>query len=56
VVALTLHECLKYYQEGERKINGDIKPFTLIESYFTEAKFFEEDAVLKETALAANPP
>jgi len=38
---------------GERKINGDIKPFTLAESDFADAQFFKEDAVLKETTPAA---
>jgi len=47
VVAPTLHQCPKYYHE--RKINGDVKRFTMAESDFTDAKFFEQDAAPKET-------
>jgi len=32
-----------------KKINGDVKPFTKAESYFTDSKFFEEGTVPKET-------
>jgi len=42
-VASTLHQCLEYYHGGERKINGDVKPFTKVESHFADFKFFEED-------------
>ena len=49
IVASTLHECLKYYRNGERKINGDVKPFTKAESHFADARFFEEGAAPKET-------
>jgi len=48
VVASTLHQCLKYYRDGEKKVNGDIKPFTKAESYFANARFFEEESPLKE--------
>jgi len=48
VTTSTLHQCLMYSQEGEKKINGDVKLFTMIESYFGDAKFFEEDTALKE--------
>jgi len=43
IVASTLHQCLKYYRGGERKINGDVKPFTKAKSHFADSKFFEED-------------
>ncbi|XP_074271002.1 uncharacterized protein LOC141594921 [Silene latifolia] len=42
VVASTLHQCLKYYRDGEKKINGDVKPFSTVESYFADARFYEE--------------
>ncbi|CAM8903253.1 unnamed protein product [Rhodiola kirilowii] len=48
VVASTLHQCLKYYRDGERKINGDVKPFTKADSFFADAKFFEENGVSRE--------
>jgi len=49
IVAFTLHHCLKYYPDGEKKINGDIKPFTKAESHFTDARFFEEGTAPKKT-------
>jgi len=52
IVASTLHQCLKYYRGGERKINGDVQPFTRAESYFADAKFFEEDSVPKEMMIS----
>jgi len=52
VVASTLHQCLKYYRDGEKKINGDVKSFAKAESHFADAKFFEEGAPLKETMPA----
>ena len=47
-----MHQCLKYYREGERKINADIKSFTVAESHLADRMFFEEDAALKESILA----
>jgi len=43
---------LKYYQGGERQINGSVKPFTRVESHFADARFFEEDDTTKETMPA----
>jgi len=48
VVASTLHQCLKYYHDWEKKINGDVKPFTKAESYFIDARFFKEGTPMKE--------
>jgi len=31
VVASTLHQCFKYRRDREKKINGDVKPFTKAE-------------------------
>jgi len=28
VIALTLHQCLKYYRNGEKKVNGDTRART----------------------------
>jgi len=52
VIASTLHQRLKYYRDGEKKVNGDTKPFTKAESYFTHAIFFDKDAPLKEAMPA----
>jgi len=49
IVASTLHQCLKYYHGGEKKINDNFKPFTRVESHFTDFKFFEEGNPSKET-------
>jgi len=48
-LCLHLHECLKYFLDRERKINGNVKPFTKAKSHFADAGSFEEDDALKET-------
>ncbi|XP_074266159.1 uncharacterized protein LOC141588627 [Silene latifolia] len=48
VVSSTLHQCLKYYCGGERKIDGDAKPFSKADSFFADAKFFEENGTSSE--------
>jgi len=48
-MAFTLHQCLEYYRGAERKINGNVKPFTNVEYHFADARFFEEGDVYKET-------
>jgi len=50
---MTLHQCLKYYCDGEKKISGDTKPFTKAESYLSDARFFEGGDPLRETMSAA---
>ena len=42
----------KYYHKGERKINGDVRPFTKAESHFTNAKFLEEGSAPKEMMIS----
>ncbi|XP_074277586.1 uncharacterized protein LOC141601220 [Silene latifolia] len=62
VVASTLHQCLKYYRGGERKIDEDAKSFSKADSFFADAKFFEENGkggkreknIIKED-IAASP-
>ena len=56
VVASTLNQCLKYYWAAETMINGNFKPFNVVESHFIDAKFFKKDATSKETILAAMSP
>ncbi|XP_074299684.1 uncharacterized protein LOC141630833 [Silene latifolia] len=48
VVASNLHQCLKYYRGGERKIDGDAKPFSKVDSFFADTKFFEENGTSSE--------
>ncbi|KAM3007499.1 hypothetical protein FF2_031739 [Malus domestica] len=43
VVPYTLHQCLKFYQEGAKVIYGDTKPFTEAESHFADAKFYMDE-------------
>jgi hypothetical protein len=41
VVPSTLHQCLKYIEDGvEKRIIGDLKPFTYKEAHYSDAKFF----------------
>ena len=48
VVPSTLHQCLKFYRDGVKVIQGDTKPFTEAESHFADAKFYmDEDTVLE---------
>jgi len=48
-MASTLYKCLKYYQNGEKKILGDVKPFTKAKSHFANTRLFEKGATPKET-------
>ncbi|KAM1690340.1 hypothetical protein ACFXTN_029253 [Malus domestica] len=49
VVPYTLHQCLKFYQEGAKAIYGDTKPFTEAESHFADAKFYMDEDMVPET-------
>jgi len=49
IIASTVHQYLKYYQDGKIRINGNIKPFTKVESHFAYVRFFKEDDAPKET-------
>ncbi|KAL0287171.1 UNVERIFIED_CONTAM: hypothetical protein Sangu_2704100 [Sesamum angustifolium] len=45
VVPSTWHQCFKYYRNGiVKKVLGDNKPFTEVESHFADAKYYIEDA------------
>jgi len=48
ILVSNLHQCLKDYQGGERNININVKPFTKVESHFTDVGFFKEDDAPKE--------
>ncbi|KAK2974030.1 LOW QUALITY PROTEIN: hypothetical protein RJ640_006222 [Escallonia rubra] len=48
VVPSTLHQCLKFYRDGEKKVDGDCRPFTEAESYFADAKFYMESETSQE--------
>ncbi|KAM1818814.1 hypothetical protein ACFX11_000569 [Malus domestica] len=48
VVPSTLHQCLKFYQEGVKVIYGDTKPFTEAESHFADAKFYMDEYMVPE--------
>ncbi|TYK02858.1 ty3-gypsy retrotransposon protein [Cucumis melo var. makuwa] len=40
VVTWTLHQCLKFYQDGVKKVEADSNPFSEAESHFADAKFY----------------
>ena len=43
VVSSTLHQWFKYYQNGQvKKANTNSKPFTMVKSYFANAKFYDD--------------
>ncbi|KAK4409375.1 hypothetical protein Sango_0010500 [Sesamum angolense] len=45
VVPSTWHQCFKYCRNGiVKKVLGDNKPFTEVESHFVDAKYYIEDA------------
>ncbi|KAM1087464.1 hypothetical protein ACFX2B_012839 [Malus domestica] len=48
VVPSTFHQCLKFYQEGVKVIQGDTKPFTETESHFANAKFYMDEDMVPE--------
>ncbi|KAM1284926.1 hypothetical protein ACFX2J_027560 [Malus domestica] len=48
VVPSTLHQCLKFYQEGVKVIYGDTKPFTEAKSHFADAKFYMDEDMVPE--------
>ncbi|KAB2609177.1 S2-RNase [Pyrus ussuriensis x Pyrus communis] len=48
VVPSTLHQCLKFYREGVKVIQGDTKPFTEAESHFADAKFYMDEDMVPE--------
>ena len=55
VIPSTLHQCFKFYQEGVKKVEADTKPFTEVESYFADAKFYIENEAIEEVLLATIP-
>ena len=52
VIPLTLHGCFKFYKGGVKKVEVDTNPFTEVESYFVDAKFYTENDVMQEVLLA----
>ncbi|KAA0031993.1 uncharacterized protein E5676_scaffold96G00810 [Cucumis melo var. makuwa] len=38
VIALTLHQCFQFYQDGVKKVKADFNPFLEVKSHFTDAK------------------
>jgi len=47
-VALTLYHCLNYYYGGEKKINGDFKPFIKVESHFIDLSSLKKHTAPKD--------
>ena len=55
VIPSTLHQCFKFYRGGVKKVEIDTNPFTKVESYFADAKFYTENDVILEVLLAIIP-
>ena len=55
VIPSTLHQCFKFYQGGVKKVEADTKPFTEVESYFANAKFYIENDVIQEVLPSIIP-
>ena len=42
-VSSTLHQCFKYCKNRQvKRVDADFKPFTMVESYFVNAKFYDD--------------
>ena len=57
VVPSTLHQCFKYKVDGDqKKIVGDLKPFSVKESHYAAAKSFvdSEEATSTSTSQSSN--
>ena len=53
VIPSILHWCFKFYRGGVKKVEADTKPFTEVESYFVDAKFYiKKNDVMQEVLLA----
>ncbi|KAK2981999.1 hypothetical protein RJ640_007591 [Escallonia rubra] len=48
VVPSTLHQCLKFYRDREKMIDGDCRPFTEVESHFADEKFYMDSETSQE--------
>ncbi|GAA0144320.1 hypothetical protein LIER_04802 [Lithospermum erythrorhizon] len=54
-VPSTLHQCLKYCKSGtERTIKADENPFTVKESHFTKAKYYQKKKIIEPQKLEAS--
>ena len=52
VVPSTLHQCFKYYKNGEvRKVLADTNPFNEAESHYVDAKFYFEVTINDEVLV-----
>ncbi|KAK4381927.1 hypothetical protein Sango_2919800 [Sesamum angolense] len=57
VISSTWHQYFKYYRNGiVKKVFGDNKPFTKVESYFVDAKYYIEDARKGKEVLPSEEP
>ena len=48
VIPSILHCCFKFYRGGVKKVEADTKPFTEVEFYFVNTKFYIENDVMEE--------
>ncbi|KAM2661513.1 hypothetical protein EV2_023811 [Malus domestica] len=48
VLPSTIHQCLKFYREGVKVIQGDTKALTKAESHFADPKFYMDEDMVPE--------
>ena len=49
IVLSTLYQCFKYCQNRQvKKVEANFKPFTMAESYFADAKFYDNSTTCEE--------
>ena len=56
IVPSTLHQCFKFFQNGIKKVNADLKPFAETEAhYFADAKFYAKEDISSEVLSVEIP-
>ena len=45
IVPSTLHQCCKFFQNGIKKVDVDLKPFAETEAHFVDAKFYAKEDI-----------
>ncbi|XP_030940238.1 uncharacterized protein LOC115965196 [Quercus lobata] len=48
IVPSTLHQCFKFFQNGIKKVDADLKPFAETEAHFADAKFYAKEDISSE--------
>ena len=48
IMPSTLHQCVKFFQNGIKKVDADLKPFAETEAHFADAKFYAKKDISSE--------